>query len=235
MQRAHQHKTLEQIAGMIKQGSLSPEALKAYHCWISNENYPDAAAQQATEDQVEQAWPTFRDDTELGRIPSFVWRSDQSPHLFSESASESDLSREGHHWREQYDKAAQHRMERVQHHIHKLTTDGTRKPLPACIAPSRPGSCKHEFPMDSRLTTEALVICPGIAKERGLRVSGRRSMLEAILGSRNSPWLNGTARAFAVIFGFNTDVSPNDRLPITLRSWSLSRDSGTARRNAHKR
>eukprot|EP00973_Karenia_brevis_P071826 9980980-Karenia_brevis.AAC.1 len=40
-------------------------------------------------------------------------------------------------------------------------------------------------------------------------------MLGTILGSRNSAWLNGTARALAVVFGFNTDVSPNDRLPIT--------------------
>eukprot|EP00973_Karenia_brevis_P020597 2827682-Karenia_brevis.AAC.1 len=40
-------------------------------------------------------------------------------------------------------------------------------------------------------------------------------MLGTILGSRNSPWLNGTARASAVVFGINTDVSPNDRLPVT--------------------
>ena len=32
VQRAHQHKTLEEIVGMIKQGSLSPEAVKTYHC-----------------------------------------------------------------------------------------------------------------------------------------------------------------------------------------------------------
>ena len=41
------------------------------------------------------------------------------------------------------------------------------------------------------------------------------NMLGAILGGRNSPWLNGTARVFVTVFGFNTDVSPNDRLPIT--------------------
>eukprot|EP00973_Karenia_brevis_P013780 1870455-Karenia_brevis.AAC.1 len=37
VQRAHQHKTLLELADMIKKGLLSPDALKAYHSWISNE------------------------------------------------------------------------------------------------------------------------------------------------------------------------------------------------------
>ena len=73
---------------------------------------------------------------------------------------------------------------------------------------------KHEFPMDQRLTDTPLVVCGGIAKDKGLKVSGQRSSLGTILGRRNNPWLNGTARAFVTVFGFNTDVSPNDRLPI---------------------
>eukprot|EP00973_Karenia_brevis_P067096 9331311-Karenia_brevis.AAC.1 len=60
-------------------------------------------------------------------------------------------------------------MERVQHHIHKMTPDGIRKPLPACVAPSRPGCCKHNFPKDHCVTPEPLLVCPGIAQERGLR------------------------------------------------------------------
>ena len=57
---------------MIKEGLLDPEALKAFHCWISNETYPDVARQEATADEVEQQWPKFPDDTELGRIPDFL-------------------------------------------------------------------------------------------------------------------------------------------------------------------
>ena len=68
--------------------------------------------------------------------------------------------------------------------------------------------------MENRLTHEPLLVCPSIAKERGLKLSGQRNMLGSILGPRNTPWLNGTNRAFATVFGFNTDVSPNDRLPI---------------------
>ena len=79
--------------------------------------------------------------------------------------------------------------------------------------------CRHcrrsrNYFTQSRLTPEPLLVCSGIAKECGLRVSGRRNFLGAILGPRNSPWLNGTSRAFVTAFGCNTDVSPNDRLPI---------------------
>jgi len=214
IQRAHQHKTLLEIAGMIKRGLLSPGALKEYHSWISNEMYPDLAKQEAAAAQVEREWPTYKEDAELGRIPGFLWPSAAAAHVGSDGVDASTLAQEGRKWLEKYNEAAQYRMERVQHHIHKLAADGSRKPLPACIAPSRPDTCKHEFPKDQRLTSEPLLVCPGIAKERGVRTSGQRNALGAILGRRNSPWLNGTSRALATVFGFNTDVSPNDRLPI---------------------
>ena len=76
-------------------------------------------------------------------------------------------------------------MSEVQHHLHKKAADGSRKPLPACIAPSRPGLCKHGFPKDAQLTDESLLVCPGIAKERGLKVSGQRDALGTILNRRN--------------------------------------------------
>jgi len=215
VQRAHQHKTLVEIAGMIKAGLLQSSALKAYHNWICNETYPDVAKQEAAATHVEQSWPTYKDDRELGRIPSFLWDASEKPHVLTEGVEAKNIACEGETWLQTYNDAAQYRMERVQHHIHRRAADGSRKPLPACIAPSRPGKCKHEFPMDSRLTPESLLVCPGIAKERGMKVSGQRNVLGAILGRRNSPWLNGTIRAFAATFGCNTDVSPNDRLPIT--------------------
>eukprot|EP00973_Karenia_brevis_P075379 10472176-Karenia_brevis.AAC.1 len=73
-----------EIAGMIKQGLLSPAALKAYHSWMCNETYPDVAKQQADAEQVEKQWPTFQDDVELGRIPSFLWQSSGAAHLLTE-------------------------------------------------------------------------------------------------------------------------------------------------------
>ena len=80
--------------------------------------------------------------------------------------------------------------------------------------------------MDQRLTERALVVCPGIAKAHGLSVSGRRNALGGILGARNSAWLNGTAQAFTVVFGFNTDCSPSDRLPITTETHEATCTDG---------
>ena len=84
----------------------------------------------------------------------------------------------------------------------------------ACVAHGTRGVCKHDYPKDKWITDRALVICPGVAKDRGLRTSGQRNALGTILGPRNNEWLNGTSQAFVVAFGSNTDTSPNDRLPI---------------------
>ena len=65
-------------------------------------------------------------------------------------------------------------------------------------------------------------VCPGIAQRHGLRVSGRRNALGSILPRRNCKWINGTAPAFTVAFGFNTDISPNDRLPIIKETHEAS-------------
>ena len=60
-----------------------------------------------------------------------------------------------------------------------------------------------------------LLICPGIAKKRGLRCSGNRNMVGSTLFVRNSDWLNGTLPGLCIAFGgSNTDVQPNDLLPI---------------------
>ena len=118
IQRAHQHKTLREIADMVRQGLLSAQSLKEYHCYVSRETYPDVAKQEAEADIVEKQWPTFRDDRQLGQIPGFIWR-DTGPHLLTEGASRDELLADGAEWKRRYNEAAQHRMARVQHHLHK--------------------------------------------------------------------------------------------------------------------
>ena len=60
-----------------------------------------------------------------------------------------------------------------------------------------------------------LLICKALARKRKLRYSGARNALGCILGTRNNRWLRGTAPALCIgLTGGNTDVSPNDRLPI---------------------
>ena len=60
-----------------------------------------------------------------------------------------------------------------------------------------------------------LLVCKGIAESRGLRCSGARNWLSALLPTRNEEWLNGTHPGFLIAFGgSNSDTKPNDRLPI---------------------
>ena len=61
-----------------------------------------------------------------------------------------------------------------------------------------------------------LLVCKGIAKDFQLRTSGVRNWLGQTLGLRNEEWLNGCMPGLCVAFaGSNSDVKPNDRLPIT--------------------
>ena len=63
--------------------------------------------------------------------------------------------------------------------------------------------------------TKPLLICKGLAKQFQLRCSGVRNWLGQTLLLRNHAWLNGSMPGICVAFaGSNSDVKPNDRLPI---------------------
>ena len=86
----------------------------------------------------------------------------------------------------------------------------------ACQCKTRPKEGKHEAPWIERLNYgDPLLVCKGIAETKGLRCSGSRNWLSAILPTRNEAWLNGTHPGFLIAFaGSNSDTKPNDRLPI---------------------
>jgi len=217
LQRAHQHKTLKEIAEMIEQDLLTVDELKEFHCRVCDESYPDPKRQKRESEDLEKQWPTFRNDKKLGRIPAFIW-GDEGPCLGDGRASQNELVADGKAWLASYEAAAQHNMARLQHHMHKRGEDGERHPLPACRSTAKPDQCKHDMPMDKRLTDRPLLVCPGIAEDHGLRVTGQRSALGTVLGKRNNEWLTGSARGLVVGFGCNTHTGPNDRLPITAKT-----------------
>ena len=84
---------------------------------------------------------------------------------------------------------------------------------------SNQAKCKHEAPWTNRVSptwmTKPLLVCRGIAHRFKLRCSGARNWLGQMLLLRNDEWLNGTTHGMCVAFaGSNSDVKPNDRLPI---------------------
>ena len=54
VQRAHQFKTLQEIAEMIGQDLLSCEELSEYISWINCEEYPDIEKREAEADEIEK-------------------------------------------------------------------------------------------------------------------------------------------------------------------------------------
>ena len=75
------------------------------------------------------------------------------------------------------------------------------------------GLCKHDFPMDKRLTKRLRIICQGNARRFGLRIKGKRNQLGMTLGKRTDAWQSGTAMVFAVFCRANTHTAPNYRMP----------------------
>ena len=115
-------------------------------------------------------------------------------------------------------------MSRCQHHIHCEVVDPKTKQkkrlVPnACASKKNMIECKHEAPWSNRVSPEwmttSLLLCKGIAKKFKLKTSGVRNWLGQTLGLRNEEWLNGCMPGLCVAFGgSNSDVKPNDRLPI---------------------
>ena len=190
--------------------------------FIAMTGYPDPGEHERMADLIEKEWPTFKEDQQLGHIPECVWSDRDEPHIFSENTCMDELKVRASNYTNKFKKVLQHNQARVLHHHHKKDrSSGKRMPLLACRSKKK-DECKHGFPKTKLLTEKPLIVCPGIAHRHGLRVSGRRNALGSILPRRNCIWINGTAPAFTVAFGFNTDISPNDRLPIIKETHEAS-------------
>ncbi len=236
VQRAHQHKSLEEIAKLLEEAFITATELKRFCATLCCEAYPDEEAVAARIDDVEARWPKFHErdgasknadvswgDRRFGRIPPFVWQ-DQGldygamyglpPH--DQASTRRELLADASRYKRRFDEALQENQLCAQHRIHKKDPKtGDRKLPNACQSYRCAKTCKHDFPLESKVNRgPPLVVCKGIAKARALRMTGTRTMHGCILGHRNNPWLDGTAPGMSVAFsGGNTDVKLNDRLP----------------------
>ena len=74
--------------------------------------------------------------------------------------------------------------------------------------------CKHDFPMTKLCIDAPVVVCRGVAKKLGLKVSGRRNAIGKVMGRRRCEWQSGTCTPFAVLFRTNSHTAPNYRVPL---------------------
>lgn len=159
----------------------------------------DLAAHDAGLEKLETGWNTnYRDpaDARLGGLPEHI-ANDTSPCLWSSEMSVGDAYAEGREYRGKYYTDVQFVQDRAQHHWHRRARDGW-EPLAAC---KRKGTkvCKAEYSLLKRITTRQHVVCPGVAKKFGLRVSGRRNALGPVIGKRGGPWFPPTAPALSAV------------------------------------
>ena len=163
-----------------------------------------------------------------------------SEHGAKRRALEEYLKSDAATYKRNFNVAFQYFAARSQHHIHplrrvkrpigkqeqaqkKMKTEDSEliRVIPnACRSKGNKNECKHEAPWTELLNCGAgsrpLLICPGLAKKKGLRCSGARNTIGQMLLLRNNEWFNGTIPGFCIAFaGSNSDVKPNDRLPIT--------------------
>ena len=83
-------------------------------------------------------------------------------------------------------------------------------------AKKHPKECKHDYPKDKEMNEDgpALLVCHGIAAERGLSETGYRGKLSTFLPARNCPWKHGTLKAASIILQSNSDFQSSDHIPI---------------------
>ena len=164
---------------------------------------------------IEKTWFAYRADLTLSRPPAFVFAPSCSVFAFATCVGSDDWCQEGEEWRRQYQQRLQHVQSRMNYHIHpKDSVTGQRYPLASCMSKSKPNTCKGDFPLDSQVCEEPLVVCACIAESRGLCSSGPRSLLGTILPARNEPWLNAGPSAWLVFAGDNGDLKFPHRMPL---------------------
>ena len=219
-----------QIAEMLEEKLVHASELKEFVGNICCETYADTDSHRANIPYVEANFPSYSEVPEtqgdmtwgeykLGRIPQFLYedaRRLQADEILSAPTFGTD------EFKQTFQRAFQFFQERCQHHIHKLV-DGKRVVPNACRSKTKPKECKHEAPWTIRLSptwmTNPILVCKAIAKMFKLRCSGARNWLGQVMCVRNDEWLNGTMPGLCVaLAGSNSDVKPNDRLPIISES-----------------
>lgn len=202
----HQFSSLSELQGLKEQRFL--EMLRRctrYSGYVQRKVYCNKEAWEEERDEVESAWPEFKNCMLMNSRPAYQMDERMEPAA----------------WRATYlTEDVEPLQKRKQHHVHLPGPDGTRLPLKHCQDPKDPTKCKSGFPRTNWLTEEPFVVCPGLAEEKEMPHKGKRSMIGLPWGPYNEPNLNGTHPALLAALRCNSDVQPPYRFPMTPLSHS---------------
>ena len=184
LQMAHQFMSLTEIADKFKQQLLSTDALKSFHNHVRCSVYPDLDKFERERIEIESAWPAFAMDYGLNRPPQYSWdsKNGQGSAVLAQGIDLEKWQQEGRAWSTRHCERLQYVMSRMNHHIHPVidASTGERRPLTSCQPKGKPKECKGGFPLDAEVTPTALLVCPCVARERGLATTGRPTRFHAI-------------------------------------------------------
>ena len=219
---AYQYGTLTEIAEKIRQGFFAADAVKKHQGWLHHEDILDEEEYAAFRPKVEQEWRNrfaSVDHDFMSVLPSYLVEDAEKadPLQFTTAKTveqREKLDQDAKIWKRDYLKDVQYIFSRVQHHVHRKTKTGYA-PLKACTPKmqKKNGCCKADFPKTATCVKKPVLICRGLARRYGLRISGRRNALGTMLGRRRCEWESGTSPSFAALFRSNSHTLPNFRLP----------------------
>ena len=218
-----QHASLAEVARKIQESPHLAAAVQDWHAWVHREEHWAPEEHRAALSTLESEWrENYRSPAHasLCRWPAYLDKAEPRT-KWDKGCDAAACDADAAHFKAAYEADAQMIFSKVQHHHHP----GGR-PLTHCLKKNgtkNGDKCKHGFPKTSLLTTAGgpafRVVCPGIAKDTGLKVNGPRNALGEILGPRNDEFLSGTCPALAVAFRANTRTGPNTRLLL----WEILR------------
>ena len=202
MINAYQFGTMHEIAEKFRAKKITLAQWKQYTTRLHYEDVFDAAEHAAFLPKAnEEFFDRFqsREHDGMSVVPEYLQedaqmqsRSDtrtvSSPGLSLQE--QNALKEDAAKFKKRYNCDLQFVFSRVQHHCHKRTKTGF-VPLTACRPKSAKKKnkacmvkCKAGFPKTNLCTNEALLLCRGLAKRFGFRISGRRNAFGSMIGKR---------------------------------------------------
>ena len=183
--------------------------------------------------EAESQWPEYKTNETLTAMPAYTVKNDcdiSNTHFGSDIMSSSVA--EGATWLKSYLHKDVEELQRLkQHHVHMINErTGEKEPLAACRRKDNPKACKSEFPRNSWLSENPIVLCPGLLKQMGLPIRGRRSKLGSLHGPMNNESINGTHPAMLATQRCNSDVQIPYRFPID-KCWHCCSSESCLRDN----
>ena len=227
-----QHSTIPEIAALLQENAKKTDAVDIlgrvidFCNHVQRESHVDEDQHKADLPKLEKGFHNSNDaqfdaaNVFLSLKPKSLLTNRTLCSLWKKNSKEEEVFFDAAAFKKRFHAHVQFVFSRVQHHWHALNDKGVRMPLPYCRVRHGKGKssewCKQNYPRHvvSKHRQKTRLVCRGMAKELGLKVSGRRNMLGSIAPVRSESWFASTACILAGVTSSNTNIQCPYRMPI---------------------